>query len=58
MKPSVLLSSLSWASLFSLIWMILLKYIKPEPSAIGAMIFFFIISIISSAIASTEPAKQ
>lgn len=58
MKPSHLLAALSWASLFTLVWMILLKFIQSSGMTAAAMILFATLAVISSAVASSDPVKK
>jgi hypothetical protein len=53
-SPSALLAGLGWISLIVLFWLIILRKVPVDGWSIGGLVFFFVIALMASAVASTK----
>lgn len=57
-KPSMLLAYASWASVFVLGWLIVLRSIPTDGLTWSFMGLFFLVAVMASAVASNNPKKD
>ena len=55
-KPSALLAGLGWISLVVLFWLIILRTVPADGWSIGGLVFFFLLALMATAVAS--PRKK
>lgn len=56
-KPSQVLAALMWLSVIVESWLLILRAIPSDALSSGALVFFFFIALVASAVASAPPKK-
>ena len=58
MKPGYLLPIISWASLFVLIWLVVLKVVLLDGGNTVALVFFFVIAAVSTSVSYSDAQEE